>query len=426
MIAMERGRRTKGIVVALAASGVMGTWLDSALAQSPSKARRAATTSPAPSQPARVDPAAVPKLEMKALPVNPTDAIATINGEVITRQQLADECVARKGEEILETLIARRLIEQAMKSKNLEVTPAEVDQEIDRVAMRTAGVGREAWLRTLAKERGISPIQYARDIIYPALALRKLAAPRVQVTEKDLTESFESQYGAKIRCRIILVDKLRTAQEIWEELKKNPAGFEKLAQERSIDIGSRSLGGLLAEPISRHAYPRTVSSAAFAQLVDGDPNDKDPNHKPKDGDFTGPIQVTESSWVIMMRDGLIEPQPANPKDERIRKQLHEMNYEVKLKEAMGQVYVEMTKASAIDNKLTGTVKLANEEANPDHRVDGEVKLMGNQEAGTPEPPAPRPSSTQGTAGGRSNPAPVGVPAEVLKQKEKLERASKPK
>ena len=270
---------------------------------------------------------AVPKLEMKALPVNPTDAIATINGEVITRQQLADECVARKGEEILETLIARRLIEQAMKAKNLEVTPAEVDQEIDRVAMQTAGVGREAWLRTLAKERGISPIQYARDIIYPALALRKLAAPRVQVTEKDLTESFESQYGAKIRCRIIMVDKLRTAQEIWEELKKNPAGFEKLAQERSIDIGSRSLGGLLAEPISRHAYPRNVSSAAFAQLVDGDPNDKDPNHKPKDGDFTGPIQVTESSWVIMMREGLIEaqtgepegregPQPAAPDDLR--------------------------------------------------------------------------------------------------------------
>jgi foldase protein PrsA len=426
MIAMERGRRTKGIVVALAASGVMGTWLDSALAQSPSKARRAATTSPAPSQPARVDPAAVPKLEMKALPVNPTDAIATINGEVITRQQLADECVARKGEEILETLIARRLIEQAMKSKNLEVTPAEVDQEIDRVAMRTAGVGREAWLRTLAKERGISPIQYARDIIYPALALRKLAAPRVQVTDKDLAESFESQYGAKIRCRIIMVDKLRTAQEIWEELKKNPAGFEKLAQERSIDIGSRSLGGLLAEPISRHAYPRNVSSAAFAQLVDGDPNDKDPNHKPKDGDFTGPIQVTESSWVIMMREGLIEPQPANPKDERVRNQLHEMIYEVKLKEAMGLVYVEMTKASAIDNKLTGTVKLANEEANPDHRVDGEVKLMGNQEAGAPEPPAPRPASTQGTAGGRSNPAPVGVPAEVLKQKEKLQNSSKPK
>ena len=429
MIAMERGRRTKGFVVALAASGVMGIWLDSAPAQSPSKARRAAASSPAPSPPARVDPAGVPKLEMKALPVNPTDAIATINGEAITRQQLADECVARKGEEILETLIARRLIEQAMKAKNLEVTAAEVDQEIDKVAMRMAGVGREAWLRTLAKERGISPIQYARDIIYPALALRKLAGPHVQVLEKDMSDSFESQYGAKLRCRIIMVNKLRTAQEIWEELKKNPGGFEKLAQTRSIDVGSRSLGGLLAEPISRHAYPKNVSGAAFAQLVDGDPNDTDQAHKPKNGDFTGPIQVAESSWIIMMREGLIEAQPADPKDERVRNQLHEMIYEVKLKEAMGLVYNQLTKASAIDNKLTGNVKLANEEEHPDHRVDGEVKLMGNQEADAPAPPAPRPGSSQAPAGassGRTKPAPVGLPAEVLKQKEKMDRSLKPR
>ena len=169
--------------------------------------------------------------------------------------------------------------------------------------MRVAGLGREAWLRTLDKERGISPIQYARDIIYPALALRKLAAPTVQVTAKDIKNSFEAQYGDKLRCRMIMVDKLQTAKEIWEELRKNPGGFEKLAMERSMDSGSRSLGGLLAEPISRHAYPQNVSDAAFYQLVDGDPNDKDPTHKPKDGDFTGPIQVAEATWVLLRREG---------------------------------------------------------------------------------------------------------------------------
>ena len=109
----------------------------------------------------------------------------------------------------------------------------------------------------------------------------------------------------------------------------------------------------------------------------------------------------------------------------MRNQLHQMIYEVKLKEAMGEAYVEMTKASAIDNKLTGTVKLANEELHPDHRVDGEVKLMGNRETDAPAPPAPRPS-TAGASGGRANPTPVGVPDEVLKQKAKMERASKPK
>jgi foldase protein PrsA len=315
---------------------------------------------------------------MKAIPVNPTDAIATVNSQAITRQQLADECVARKGQEILDTLIARTLIDQALRKEKLEVTAVEIDQEIENVAQNVAHVGREAWLRTLDKERGISPVQYARDIIYPALALRKLSAKRVQVTAEDMRNSFEAQYGEKIRCRLIMVDKLPTAQGIWEELRKNPAGFEKIAQERSMDAGSRSLGGLLAEPITRHAYPQNVSDAAFRQLVDGDPEDKDPAHKPKDGDFTGPIQVAEATWIILKREGIVEADKnANPKDERIRKNVYSMIYEVKLKEAMSETFVELMKAAAIDNKLTGHVKLANEELEPDHQVDGDVQLMSN-------------------------------------------------
>ena len=135
------------------------------------------------------------------------------------------------------------------------MTAAEIDQEIDNVAMRMAGIGREAWLRTLDKERGISPVQYARDIIYPALALRKLAAQRVQVTEKDMRESFEAQYGDKLRCRMIMVDKLATAKEIWEELRKNPGGFEKLAQERSMDTGQP----LARRPARRADHPPRLS-----------------------------------------------------------------------------------------------------------------------------------------------------------------------
>ena len=178
------------------------------------------------------------------------------------------------------------------------------------MAKRVAHIGREAWLRTLDKERGISPVQYARDIIYPALALRKLGRAGSRSRPRTCKNAFEAQYGDKLRCRMIMVDKLQTAQEIWEELRKNPGGFEKLAQERSMDSGSRSLGGLLAEPITRHAYPQNVSDAAFRQLVDGDPNDKDPTHKPKDGDFTGPIQVAEATWV------LLKPRGGHPRPER--------------------------------------------------------------------------------------------------------------
>ena len=374
--------------------------------------------------PARLDQMDVPPAQLARIPVNPTDPIAIVNGQVISRQQLADECVARRGKEVLETLINRTLIEQALKRNQQEVTAAEIEQEIENVAQRF-GIGRKAWLQTLDKERGISPGQYAREIIYPALALRKLSTGRVTVTEKDMQDAFESQYGDKLRCRMIMVDKLFKAQDIWERLKKNPGGFEKIAQEESIDPSSRSLGGQLGEPITRHAYPPNVSNAAFRQLVDGDPADKDPAHKPKNGDFSGPIQAAEAVWVILRREAIIPAHPtATLKDERIKKQTYEMIYEVKLKETMGMVFQELTRGAEIQNNLVGNVKMANEEQQEDfNSVDkNSVKLMKTPggASGTLDENAAR--ATAAAASGRTKtPPPAAVSPEAVEQLENYQK-----
>lgn len=414
MFAKERGRKVRRVLFALALMGTVGA-IRPAHAQNPFRKSRAAAAAAAASasEPAggkaQAAPEARPRLEITAIPVNGTDPIAVINGEVITRTQLADECVVRKGEEILETLVAKKLIEQALRKSKMEVTAAEIDQEIDNVAMKVAGIGREAFLRTLDKERGISPIQYARDIIYPALALRKLAKSRVQVTPKDMQDAFEAQYSDKLRCRMIMVDKLQTAKEIWEEVRKNPGGFEKLAMDRSMDSSSRSLGGLLSEPISRHAYPQTVSDAAFSQLVDGDLKDKDPSHKPADGAFTGPIQVAEATWVLLRRESHVPAATGvSLSDEKVKKSTYEMIFEVKLKEAMGAYMVGLMEAAQIDNKLTGRVKLANESVD----MDQEVKLMGGNK-GTSTIPNAR------TVAAGKTPTPAALSPEVAKQAESL-------
>src|SRR5437588_816473 len=106
MIAMERGRKIHGMVFALAALGALGT--EPARAQEPRKGQpapiRAKTNTapapaPTPATAATAPSAAFQKdtsgLQLTLIPVNPTDAIATANGDAITRQQLADECIAR-------------------------------------------------------------------------------------------------------------------------------------------------------------------------------------------------------------------------------------------------------------------------------------------------------------------------------------------
>ncbi len=426
MNSLDRGRKVARLLIASAAVAAIAPPTASAQLL---KGRNAATA-PAPTQPARPSaPADAPRLEEVRVPTNTSDPIAIVNGEVITRQQLADECVARKGQEILDTLIARRLIEQAMRARKLEVTAAEIDLEIDHVAMSTAQATREVWLRTLDKERGISPAQYARDIIYPALALRKLAERRVQVTEQDIKDAFEANYGPRLRCRIIMVDSIRKANEVWEELRKNPAGFERIAKDRSRDTSTRAAGGMLPEPIARHAYPRNVSDAAFAQLVDGDPADKNPAHKPKDGDISGPIQVNDEAWIIMKREEVQGGRNARADDPQIREQLKAQMFDVKLKDAMGTEYDGMMKASAIDNKLTGQVKLASEETHPDYldaKGDGGVKLMNNagETAPTTLPTGTRAVAPTATSPSGASRPPAGVPAGAADAANQLRQAVK--
>jgi hypothetical protein len=432
-VTFAKDRRPASALFEFALAAAMIGWPGQSIAQDDGQGRFQ-TVPPAPrtGQPGkaatpkktvRLDDIQAPELRTTQIPVNPSDPIIIINGQVITRQQLADECVARKGKEIAELLINRTLVEQALRAKKLEVTAAEIDQEINAVAGRF-GIGRDNWLRTLDKEKGISPLQYGRDIIYPALALRKLCAGRVQVTPKDLQQAFEAQYAEKIRCRMILVDTQHKATAIWEELRKNPGGFEKIAMEQSMDTGSRSLGGLIAEPITRHAYPQTLTDSAFRQLVDGDPDDRDPSHKPKDGSFTGPIQVSDMVWIILRRESL-DPavKGASLKDQRVYKQTYEMIYEVKLKETMGAIMQELIKAAAIENQLTGTVKLANEERDPNYGVDGDVNLMSN-------PPASRNAPKPGGAAAGAVPrgkmaAPAGLSQDILRESEKINRKARP-
>ena len=428
MIAMDRGREMRLLASALIFVVLLGT--RPAQAQQPGQDKyqvpppASRITAPAPKATPKTKHLSeidVPGLQITAIPVNPGDAIIKVNNQIITRQQLADECVARKGKEIAELVINRTLVEQALRSRKQEITAAEIDQEIEAVARRF-GIGRENWLRTLDKERGISPVQYARDIIYPALALRKLCSGRVQVTPGDMKKAFESQFGEKLRCRMILVYKQNEAMAIWEELQKNPGGFAKIAELQSMDKGSQSLGGLLAEPITRHAYPLTISERAFRQLVDGDPNDKDPSHKPKDGDITSVIQAGENEWIILRRESIIPAiTGADLSNEQVRRQTYEMIYEVKLKEAMGLVFQELVKAAAIENQLTGTVKLADEEKEPDFQqvTDKDVKLMSNPPPSTkPEPRA------AGAAPRPKTPLPVALPKEAAEQYDKLLRPLK--
>jgi parvulin-like peptidyl-prolyl isomerase len=190
------------------------------------------------------------------------DVMAVVNGQDIRRDALATACVERFGEEVLEGLVNKRLIMHHCRNRGIEVTEAELDAEIDRMAKRFK-IGREQWLEMLERERGINVQQYKYDILWPTLALRKCAADELVVTEEQLTKAYESQYGPAVKCRLIVVNDRSLAEQIRNQVVKQPNDFARLAMQHSVDVNSASIGGLI-QPIRRHIGDAAIEQEVFA------------------------------------------------------------------------------------------------------------------------------------------------------------------
>ena len=191
-----------------------------------------------------------------------SQVLAVVNNEQITRQAMAIESLRRYGKIVLQNLIHKQVIWQACQQKNVVVTRKEIEDEIQKTANKL-GVPIDQWLLLLKSKRKIDPNKYRSDIIWPMLAMRKMAAQNIQVAPEELQKAFESKFGPKVQVRMIASATQQRAQELLAEAKKNPAEFGKIAKLYSIDRGSASVYGMIP-PISKHIGAPSLNQAAFA------------------------------------------------------------------------------------------------------------------------------------------------------------------
>jgi parvulin-like peptidyl-prolyl isomerase len=269
--------------------------------------------------------------------------VATINGVPIRYQELAEECLLRYGEEILEIEISHVLLQQSLSKANLTVTQQDLNGEIAHAAS-LAGVvdseGRpdfEKWFQIAAEEQGLSKDQYLRDSVWPSAALKKLTGTSIQVTQEDMQKGFEANYAKRVRCRAIVLGNMRRAQEVWAKARQNtsPEYFGDLAEEYSIEPTSKSLRGEVP-PIRRHGGQPKLEEVAFEL---------------KPGELSGIIQLGER-FVILKCEGHTDP--VDFKYEEVRDVLYQDIHEKKLRIAMAKKFEEIRAKARIDNFLAGT------------------------------------------------------------------------
>lgn len=187
--------------------------------------------------------------------------MAVVNGEQITRQTLADECVRRYANDVLDSMISKQILLQACQSRGVTVTDKDIEDEINHVATKF-GLSVDRWLALLESERNVDAQQYRKDIIWPTLVLRRLAASQSAPTQEELRKAFESEYGPKVKARLIVVSSRQKADWVLQTLQANPDNFGQLAKEHSEDRGTASAYGVIP-PIRKHVGDPNLEQVAF-------------------------------------------------------------------------------------------------------------------------------------------------------------------
>jgi len=199
-------------------------------------------------------------------PVDYTSTVAVVNGEKITRGDLAEALILASGHRALTVMVKRRLIHQEAARLGITATEQEIVQGIkERIdemiqdEMRSAGYeDMESFAKYLSKgnmtldklkERawgGLSPDIYAEtEAVVKAV---KLINAKVKVTEEDVKAQYDRMYGPRVTASQIVVKKRREAEEVRQKLSMG-ADFARLARAHSIDRGSAARGGMMAKSI---------------------------------------------------------------------------------------------------------------------------------------------------------------------------------
>ncbi|TWU36081.1 peptidylprolyl isomerase [Novipirellula artificiosorum] len=268
------------------------------------------------------------------------DVVAVVNADPITRKTLADESLRRYGDEVLENMVNRHLILQACNSQGIEVTSTEVREEISRVAAKF-GLSMQAYLQLLQEERDIAPDQYSREIIWPMLALRRLVADKVQVSQQEYDRAFLSQFGEAVKCRLIMVADRATADSLHQQAVAKPDQFASLAKQYSEDESSASVGGLIP-PIRRYNGDSRLEDAAFAL---------------RENQVSDVLQLGDQ-WIILQavrRIGDATPSPqAMPS---IREQITDRIRDEKMRGAASELFVNLQREAQVVTVLGDEAKM---------------------------------------------------------------------
>lgn len=207
--------------------------------------------------------------------------VAIVNNQKITRQELYSLLVDAYGEDALDVLIRRTLIFQEAEKKGVSITDSEVNQRLEIVVdaeinalMRQYRIKEIADLEKELAKVGTN-VELLRDKLLKKmrkqaeieLLAEKVMIKTITITEEELRDVYEQEYGEKIEASQIVLKTRSDADDVLKKLKSG-ADFGTIAKNLSIDRVTALKSGKM-QPFS----PKDSLGVQIAHLKIGEISD---------------------------------------------------------------------------------------------------------------------------------------------------------
>ncbi|MFD1178248.1 peptidyl-prolyl cis-trans isomerase [Paenibacillus puldeungensis] len=260
------------------------------------------------------------------------EAVATVNGVEITKDQLFKELAAQGGEQVLSQMINEELVNQEAKKQNLQVSSADIDKEIQTYITQ---YGSEEAFNQALEQAGMTK-ENLRKTVDMNLKLTKLLEPKIKVTDEQIKQVYDANQDAfktpeQVRTSVILVKTEAEANDIIKQLKSG-ADFAELAKSKSLDTATKDKGGD-TDFFARGQKEEAVEVAAFKLAKD---------------EISGAVKTSEGYQVLKLTDRKeAHTATLDEKKEEIRNSLVKQQVS-----SLSQTWIEEQKGKA---KITNTL-----------------------------------------------------------------------